>query len=103
MTGFAVGRSHQQRIEALERANRVRIHRARLKERIKRGDASVVDVLRRPHPLEQTMKVWELLLAQPKVGRVRVARLHRQLEISPSKTVGGLSKRQRTALLETLS
>jgi hypothetical protein len=42
------------------------------------------------------------LLAVPKYGRVKVNRILTQCRISPSKTVGGLSERQRNELISFL-
>jgi S13-like H2TH domain len=46
-----------------------------------------------------TAKVFDLLVAVPTWGRIRANRLLNQARISPSKTVGGLSERQRRELL----
>ena len=46
-----------------------------------------------------TAKVFDLLLAVPKYGRVKVNKILGQCKISPSKTVGGLSERQRGELV----
>ena len=43
-----------------------------------------------------------MLLAVPKYGRVKVDKILRQCKISPSKTVGGLSERQRNELVGLL-
>ena len=40
-----------------------------------------------------------MLLAVPKYGRVKVNKILQQCRISPSKTIGGLSERQRTELV----
>lgn len=96
-------RSLEQRLAALEVANTVRIHRSRVKREIASGRRHVVAVLVADDPLLDTMKVWDLLIAQPKRGRVRVNSLLTRLRISPSKTVGGLSERQRNDLVEALS
>ena len=50
-----------------------------------------------------TAKVIDLLMAVPKRGKIKSARIMEQCRISPSKTLGGLSERQRTALLSILS
>jgi len=39
-------------------------------------------------------------MAAPKCGRVKSAKILEQCRISPSKTVGGLSERQRSELLD---
>jgi hypothetical protein len=49
-----------------------------------------------------TAKVFDLLLAMPKVGRVRANNMLRANDVSPSKTVGGLSERQRRVLVDAL-
>ena len=48
-----------------------------------------------------TAKVFDMLLAVPKLGRVRATRFLNQCRISQSKTVGGLTERQRSELLRT--
>jgi hypothetical protein len=48
----------------------------------------------------ETAKVFDLLLAVPKYGRVKVNKILTQCKISPSKTVGGLSERQRRELVD---
>jgi len=47
----------------------------------------------------ETAKVFDILMAVPKFGRVKAARLLNQCRISQSKTVGGLSDRQRGELI----
>jgi len=92
-------RSLDQRMDALSRANQVRSRRAALKADLKRGDASIRDVLAAPPDFLLTAKVVDLLMAAPKCGRVKSARIMEQCRISPSKTIGGLSERQRAELL----
>lgn len=103
-TTSAPARSLEQRISALERANVVRIYRAGLKRDIADGETgrTAMDVIAEPNELEDTWKVFELILAMPKIGRVKANSLLRAERISPSKTVGGLSDRQRGALLRAL-
>jgi hypothetical protein len=42
-------------------------------------------------------------LAVPKMGRVKVDKLLRTCKISPSKTIGGLSERQRNEIVYMLT
>lgn len=95
-------RSLDQRMDALARANEVRSRRAALKAELKRGEVSVGDVLLAPPDFMLTAKVIDLLMAAPKRGRVKSTRIMEHCRISVSKTVGGLSERQRAALLEQL-
>jgi hypothetical protein len=92
-------RSLVQRMEALARANDVRSRRAQLKRDLKAGRQPIHELLLRPPEFLETAKVFDLLLAVPKYGRVKVNKILSQCKISPSKTVGGLSQRQRTELI----
>ena len=95
-------RSLVQRMEALERANRIRTQRAQLKRDLKAGRASIHDLLLEPPEYLETAKVFDMLLAVPKYGRVKVNKILVGCRISPSKTIGGLSPRQRTELVSML-
>ncbi len=90
------------RLDALQRANLVSTRRAQLKRDLKAGRVSIDELLLEPPDYVQTAKVFELLLAVPKYGRVKVNKLLAQCRISPSKTVGGLSERQRDELVALL-
>ena len=95
-------RSLVQRMEALERANKIRTRRAQLKRDLKAGRSSIHDLLLEPPEFVETAKVFDMLLAVPKYGRVKVNKVLVQCRISPSKTIGGLSQRQRTELVSML-
>src|SRR5438270_1401348 len=97
--GPAPERSLTQRMEALRRANDIRTRRARLKRDLKAGRESIHTLLLEPPEYLETAKVFDLLLAVPKYGRVKVNRILTQCRISPSKTIGGLSQRQRAELV----
>ena len=92
-------RSLDQRMEALKRANDIRVQRAKLKKDLKEGRVAIESVLLDPPDYVSTAKVFDMLMAVPKFGRVKAARLLNQCRISQSKTVGGLSERQRTELV----
>ena len=92
-------RSLTQRMEALKRANDIRTQRAQLKRDLKAGRVQIQTLLLQPPEYLQTAKVADLLLAVPKYGRVKVNRMLTGCRISPSKTIGGLSPRQREELL----
>lgn len=85
-------------MEALDKANAVRKERAELKRNIRAGRVDVAALIENPPDWLETMKVFELLKALPKVGRIKANTLMRKFKISPSKTVGGLSDRQRLEL-----
>lgn len=92
-------RSLDQRMEALKRANDIRVRRAQLKKDLKDGRVNIEEILLLPPEFVSTAKVFDMLMAVPKFGRVKAARLLNQCRISQSKTVGGLSERQRTELI----
>ena len=95
-------RSLMQRMEALQRANDIRSRRAQLKRDLKAGRTPIHELLLDPPDYLQTAKVFDLLLAVPKYGRVKVNKILGQCRISPSKTFGGLSERQRGELVALL-
>ena len=95
-------RSLVQRMEALQRANEIRTKRAQLKRDLKAGRSSIHQLLLEPPEFLETAKVVDMLLAVPKYGRVKVDKILRTCKISPSKTVGGLSERQRAELVSLL-
>ena len=95
-------RSLTQRLDALERANEVRTKRAKLKRDLKGGRESIHTLLLDPPDFVETAKVFDMLLAVPKYGRVKTNKVLTQCRISPSKTIGGLSQRQRDELVEPL-
>jgi hypothetical protein len=95
----APARSLDQRMEALKRANDIRVKRAQLKKDLKAGRVLVEQILAAPPAYVETAKVFDMLMAVPKFGRVKAARFLNQCRISQSKTVGGLSERQRAELI----
>jgi hypothetical protein len=101
-SGAAPERSFTQRMDALKRANEIRTQRARLKRDLKAGRAQIQTLLLDPPEYLLTAKVFDLLLAVPKYGRVKANRILTQCRISPSKTIGGLSERQRNELVSYL-
>jgi hypothetical protein len=92
-------RSLDQRMDALKRANDIRVKRAQLKKDLKDGRVQVEKILQNPPDYVSTAKVIDILMAVPKFGRVKAARFLNTCRISQSKTVGGLSDRQRTELI----
>jgi hypothetical protein len=92
-------RSLDQRMDALRRANDVRVRRAQLKKDLKEGSVRVEEILDNPPEYVETAKVIDILMAVPKFGRVKAARFLTTCRISQSKTVGGLSDRQRAELI----
>ena len=95
-------RSLAQRMDALQRANEIRSKRAQLKRDLKGSRVTIHQLLLDPPEWVETAKVFDMLLAVPKYGRVKVNKILAQCRISPSKTIGGLSQRQRAELVQLL-
>ena len=95
-------RSREQRMRALRRANEIRTRRAQLKRDLKAGKTKIEQLLLDPPEWVLSAKAFDMILAVPKYGRVKVNKILSQCRISPSKTIGGLSERQRNELVHML-
>ena len=95
-------RSLDQRMEALRRANDIRSQRAKLKRDLKSGQTTIQRVIASPPDYVLTAKVFDMLMAVPKYGKVKATKFLNHCRISHGKTMGGLSERQRNELLELL-
>ena len=69
---------------------------------MKAGPLSIHTLLLDPPDYVETAKVFDMLLAVPKYGRVKVNKILVGCRISTSKTIGGLSERQRSELVSLL-
>jgi hypothetical protein len=96
-------RSPDQRIDALNTANEIRTLRAQLKRDLKAGRTSITSLLLDPPAYLQSANVFDILLAVPKVGRVKATKMLDSCRVSPSKTFGGLTDRQRAELASRLN
>jgi hypothetical protein len=92
------GRSTEQRRHALQRANQVRSDRARLKKELAAGEVGLVQILAEPPACVRTARVRDLLVVLPKIGSVKAGRILARCGIAPSKTLAGLTDRQRAEL-----
>jgi hypothetical protein len=92
-----------QHMQALARANRVRLARAELKRAIARGDIEVADVVRDCPWEAESMTLAELLTSQRRWGRTRARKFLIGLALSENKRLGTLTERQRALLCSELS
>ena len=95
-------RSADQRREALAHANRVRTQRAALKADLKRGDVSIAALIGDPPECLASAKIMEVLMALPGYRHTKAAQLLERCRVSPRKSVGGLTERQRAEIIMTL-
>lgn len=93
----------EQRKAALEKAAAARHERAELREKIKKGEVSVEEVLNSDDPIASRMKVSTLIESLPGYGKAKAAKIMEELGISQSRRVQGLGVRQREKLLEALN
>ena len=101
MPGSATGLLERRQI-ALKQANHVRSARARLKQDLREGNVRIEQILATTADYLASAELFDLLVAVPKIGPVKARRLLAFARISPSKTVGELTERQRTCLIELL-
>jgi hypothetical protein len=83
----------------LQKANTIRAERSRLKRDLAAGRVQITKVLAHPPEFADTERVVVLLLAVPKYGPARVSKLLTRERISETKRLGGLTDRQRQALI----
>ena len=89
-------------MDALRRANDIRSRARAAQGTAALGELSIIDVLADPPVCVHTAKVLDLVLAVPKYGRVKANKLLERCRVSSSKTVNGLTPRQRKELLDML-
>jgi len=95
--------SEADRKAALAKAAEARQKRAELRGKIKSGEMSFADVLKKSDdPIVARMKVSTLLESLPGFGKAKAQKIMSELEISDSRRVQGLGARQREQLLQRL-
>jgi hypothetical protein len=95
-------RGTAQCMEALARANQVRLARAALKRDISAGRQSVCDVITESPWQAESMSLSELLCSQRRWGRARSRKLLSSAALGEGKKVGTLTERQRRILVGAL-
>jgi hypothetical protein len=91
-----------QHMQALQRANEVRLARAELKRRIAYGDTSAAEVVLSSPWEVDTMAVAELLMSQRRWGHTRARRFLAAIPMAETKTIGSMTERQRQTLASML-
>jgi hypothetical protein len=90
-------------MQALARANRVRLARAELKRSIARGDLDAADVIKDCPWETESMTLAELLTSQRRWGRTRARKFLLGLAMNENKRLGTLTSRQRMLLSTELA
>lgn len=91
------------RMKALRIANEVRERRKELKADLRNGRVVLADVLFSDAAYLRTMKVRDLLLATPGIGKHKANRALQVCWISPTAPLARMSPRSRSILLEWLA
>jgi hypothetical protein len=92
-----------QHMQALQRANQVRLARAELKRGIARGQIAVAEVVLTSPWEAESMTISDLLMSQRRWGVTRCRKLLLGVPMSETKTVGSMTDRQRRALADLLA
>jgi hypothetical protein len=87
-----------QHMQALQRANAVRLARADLKRRVADGELSAADVVLDSPWEAKSMTISDLLTSQCRWGSTRCRRFLQTVPMSEQKTIGSMTDRQRDAL-----
>ena len=87
-----------QHVQALQRANEVRLARARLKRDIGSGAVSVAEVILNSPWEAASMTIAELLTSQHRWGTARCSKFLAGIGMSETKTVASMTERQRSLL-----
>ena len=91
-----------QHLQALQRANRVRLARADLKRRIADGEVTAAEVILTSPWEASSMAIGDVLMSQHRWGGTRCRKFLAMFRISETKTIGSLTERQRHALAAQL-
>lgn len=92
--------SPEERAAALEKAANIRKARAELKEQLKAGKTTLLQVLdQATDDVAGKLKVSAVLQSMPGIGKVRATQIMEKLKIKESRRLRGLGEQQRKALL----
>lgn len=91
-----------QHMQALERANAVRLARADLKRRVAEGELGAAEVVLGVPWEASSMTISELLTSQRRWGHTRCRKFLQCIPMSEQKTIGSMTDRQRRAVARQL-
>jgi hypothetical protein len=91
-----------QHLQALQRANEVRLARAELKRMVNDGTTTVAEVIVECPWEAASMPIAELLVSQRRWGATRCSKFLTSIGLPETKTVGSMTERQRSVLAASL-
>jgi hypothetical protein len=102
MTASATIARAPQHLQALERANQIRLARASLKRRVAAGHTTAAEIVLGCPAEAAGMAISDLLMSQRRWGRTRCRKFLAMIPLSENKTIGSMTDRQRHALVAML-
>ncbi|HMJ02539.1 MAG TPA: hypothetical protein VK506_06335 [Conexibacter sp.] len=102
MDGLPTMSPGPQHLQALQRANRVRLARAELKRRIADGELTAAEVILDSPWEASSMAIGDVLMSQRRWGGTRCRKFLAMFRITETKTIGSFTERQRHALAAQL-
>ena len=103
MTTAATIERGPQHLQALERANEVRLARAELKRRVASGRLTAAEVVLASPWEAESMTISDLLRSQRRWGTTRCRKFLQCIPMSENKTIGSMTERQRMAVAQLLT
>lgn len=91
-----------QYMDALARANRVRLARAELKRQVADGEVNAAEVILECPWEAENMTISDLLTSQRRWGSTRCRKFLQCVSLNENKTIGSMTERQRTVLASLL-
>ena len=85
-----------------QKAIMARRQRAMVKNELKSGKVSLLQVLETDDPIVIRMKIWDLLMSLPAFGETKARNLMDKCGISDARRIGGLGGQQKRQLLKEL-
>ena len=85
-----------------QKAIMARRQRAMVKNELKSGKVSLLEVLETDDPIVIRMKIWDLLMSLPAFGETKARNLMDKCGISDARRIGGLGGQQKKQLLKEL-
>lgn len=97
-TSTRMAPAHPQHMQALQRANEVRLARAELKRKIGSGSLSIAEIILACPWETASMTIAELLTSQRGWGATKAGKFLAEIGMPETKPVGSLTDRQRHLL-----
>jgi hypothetical protein len=95
--------SLEEKRRALKKAQEVRSKRAKIRQNLKNGKTTILEVLANINDdVVAKMRVVYLLESLPRIGKVKTKKIMNDIGIDETRRIQGLGNRQKQALIERL-